>query len=181
MLKFKLKQMFLKFKFITIEVKLKMVIDFGKKELDFKKIMQIFLSSAAFAFALFILIWVMDYFSKELSNVILSNILTFLNENWPILIGFVLFIQLWEYLFKLYKGWLKYVAPLVSSIELIFGLWLVVVFFGGLTPLNLNEQVNIFLTFVNELFFTQFVVIALLILFIKYSQFFFYESKKIED
>jgi hypothetical protein len=173
--------MFLKFKFITIEVKTKMVIDFGKKELDFKKIMHILLSSVAFAFALFIVIWIVDYFSKELSNVILSNILTFLNENWPLLIGFVVFIQLWEYLFKLYKGWLKYIAPLVSSIELIFGLWLVVVFFGGLTQLNLNPQVNIFLEFINQLFFTQFIVIALLILFIKYAQFFFYESKKIDD
>jgi hypothetical protein len=86
--------MFLKFKFITIEVKTKMVIDFGKKELDFKKIMHILLSSVAFAFALFIVIWIVDYFSKELSNVILSNILTFLNENWPLLIGFVVFIQL---------------------------------------------------------------------------------------
>ena len=158
-----------------------MVINFKERELDFKRIMQILLSSAAFAFALFIVIWVIEYFSKEISNIFLTNILTFLNENWPLLIGFVLLIQFWDYLYTLYKGWLKYIAPLISSIELIFGLWLVVVFFGGLTPLNLNEQVNVFLTFINELFFTQFVVIALLILFIKYSQFFFYESKKFDN
>ena len=158
-----------------------MVIDFGKKELNFKKVVQIILSSAAFAFALFIVMWIIDYFSKDFSNVILNNILVFLNENWPILVGFVLFIQLWEYLYQLYKNRLKYFAPLVSSVELIFGLWLVVVFFGGLAPLNINEQVNVILKFVNDLFFTQFIVIVLLILFVKYSQFFFYESKKFDD
>jgi low affinity Fe/Cu permease len=81
----------------------------------------------------------------------------------------------------LYKGWLKYVAPFISSIELIFGLWIVVVFFAGLTPLSISEQLNIFLKFANELFFTQFVVVALLILFVKYAQFFFSESKKNEE
>ena len=158
-----------------------MVIDFGKRDLDFKKIVQIILSSAAFAFALFIVMWVIDYFSKEFANVILTNILVFLNENWPVLVGFVLIIQLWEYLYSLYKSRLKYFAPLISSVELIFGLWLVVVFFGGLAPLNINEQVNVILKFINDLFFTQFIVIVLLILFVKYSQFFFYESKKFED
>jgi len=158
-----------------------MVINFKDKELDFKKIGQILFSSAAFAFALFIVIWIIDYFVKGMPNVILSNILTFLNGNWPILVGFVVFIQLWDYLYFLYKGMLKYINPLMRSIELIFGVWLVVVFFAGLTPLNLNAQVNVFLVFVNDLFFTQFVVIALLILFVKYSQFFFYESKKVEE
>lgn len=158
-----------------------MVIDFGKKELDFRRIMQIFLSTGALTLALFIVIWVLDYFVKQMPNVIVSNLLAFLNGNWPILIGFVLFIQLWEYLYKLYKGWLTYGAPLVSSIELIFGLWLVVVFFAGLTPLSISEQVNVFLSFANELFYTQFIVICLLILFIKYAQFFFSESKRNED
>ncbi len=157
-----------------------MVIDFGKKQLDFKKVIQILFSSAAFALALFIVIWVIDYFSKAMPNVIISNILVFLNENWPILVGFVLLIQLWEYLFQLYKGWLKYIAPFISSVELIFGLWLVVVFFAGLTPLSISEQLNVFLKFANELFFSQFLIVALLILFIKYAQFFFYESKKNE-
>lgn len=174
--------MFLKFKYISCKVVLIMVIDFGnKKELDFKRIMQIFFSSAAFAFAIFIAIWVLDYFVKQMPNVLVSNLLNFLNDNWPILVGFVLLIQLWEYLFKLYKGWLKYIAPLMSSIELIFGFWLVVIFLAGLTPLSISEQLNVFLKFANELFFSQFVVIALLILFVKYAQFFFYESKKEED
>ncbi len=158
-----------------------MVIEFKKKELDFKKIGQILFSSAALAFAIFILIWIINYFVKEMPNLILSNILTFLNQNWPILVAFVLLIQLWEYLHFLYKGWLKYLHPLMMSIELIFGIWLVVVILGGLTPLNLNPQVNVFLMFINDLFFTQFVVVSLLILFINYSKFFFYESKKIED
>lgn len=158
-----------------------MAIDFGKKQLDFKRIMQVFFSSAAFTLALFIAMWVISYFAKEMPNVILSNILTFLADNWPVLAGFVLLVQLWEYLFQIYKGWLKYIAPLMSSIELIFGLWLVVVFLAGLTPLSISEQLNVFLKFANELFFSQFLVIALLILFIKYAQFFFYESKKLEE
>ena len=158
-----------------------MVIDFGKKDLDFKKIFQIILSSVAFSLALFIAMWIIEYFSKEIPNAIITNILVFLNENWPVLVGFVLFIQLWEYLYKLYKMRLKYFAPLVSSVELTFGLWLVVIFFAGLAPLNINEQVNIILNFINDLFFTQFVIIVLLILVVKYSQFFFYESKKFDD
>jgi hypothetical protein len=160
-----------------------MVIEFKKKGFDFKRVMQILLSSAAMALVIFIVIWVLEYFSKEISNVVLTNFKVFLVDNWPIIVGFVFIKLLWDYLHGLYykNKAIQYTAPLIVSIELIFGFWLVVVFLSGLTALSISEQVNVFLNFAKELFFAQFLVIALLILVVKYAQFFFSESKRNED
>lgn len=160
-----------------------MVIDFGKKEFDFKRVMQIILSTVALVLVIFIAIWIMDYFLVEFPNIVLQNLRNFLNDNWYILAGFVLLKLIWDYLYGLYykNKILRYVNPLINSIELVFGLWLVVVFLSGLTALSISEQLNVFLKFFSDFFFTQFLIIALLILVIKYAQFFFYESKRIKD
>jgi len=149
-----------------------MVIRFDQEKVDPKRIAQIIVSTAALAFAIFLAIWIIDYFNKEINMIALTNLNTFLISSWPILVGFVLIIGLWDYLFRFFKKWLKYAKPLVEGAELVFGLWLVVVFFDGIRIFNTNPQVDFFLKFPNELFFTQFIMVALLIIFIKYSQFF---------
>ncbi|MFA5931608.1 MAG: hypothetical protein WC821_04850 [archaeon] len=154
-----------------------MVIDFDDKEINFKKLAQIFISSFALAIALFLAIWVIDYLNKELNMVVLTNLSTFLTGNLLIVVGFVLFIGMWDYVYPFYLKWSKYAKPLVDALSLVFGLWLVVVFLGGLVIFNENPQLNLFLKFPSELFFSQLILIVLLFIFIKYSQFFLYESK----
>ncbi|MFA7134033.1 MAG: hypothetical protein WC122_03575 [archaeon] len=158
------------------------VINLDKKEFDFKKLMQLILSSVALALVIFIIIWILDYFLIEFPNIILQNLKIFLNDNWFILVGFVLLKLIWDYIYGLYykNKILNYTNPLIDSIELIFGFWLIIVFLSGLTVLSISEQLNVFLNFFSDLFFTQFLIIALLVLVVKYSQFFFYESKKIK-
>ncbi|MDD4128805.1 MAG: hypothetical protein PHY04_03665, partial [Candidatus ainarchaeum sp.] len=155
------------------------VINLDKKEFDFKKLMQLILSSVALALVIFIIIWILDYFLIEFPNIILQNLKIFLNDNWFILVGFVLLKLIWDYIYGLYykNKILNYTNPLIDSIELIFGFWLIIVFLSGLTVLSISEQLNVFLNFFSDLFFTQFLIIALLVLVVKYSQFFFYESK----
>ena len=58
-----------------------MVIDFGKKEFDFKRVMQIILSTVALVLVIFIAIWIMDYFLVEFPNIILQNLRNFLNDS----------------------------------------------------------------------------------------------------
>ncbi|MFA6319757.1 MAG: hypothetical protein WCX66_02430 [archaeon] len=159
------------------------VINLDKKEFDFKKLMQLILSSVALALVIFIIIWILDYFLIEFPNIILQNLKIFLNDNWFILVGFVLLKLIWDYIYGLYykNKILNYTNPLIDSIELIFGFWLIIVFLSGLTVLSISEQLNVFLKFFSDLFFTQFLIIALLVLVVKYSQFFFYESKRIKD
>jgi len=157
------------------------VINYGKKEIDPKRIIQALFSTAALAFAIFLAVWIIDYFNTEVKMVALTNLVVFLNNNWPIIIGFVLLIQIWEYIYPFYKKWLKYAKPLIDAISLIFGLWLVVVFLNGLRMFNETTQVDFFLRFPHELFFTQLVVVVGLFIFIKYAQFFLYESKKFDD
>ncbi|HPM86280.1 MAG: hypothetical protein PHO61_02645 [Candidatus ainarchaeum sp.] len=159
------------------------VINLDKKEFDFKKLMQLILSSVALALVIFIIIWILDYFLIEFPNIILQNLKIFLNDNWFILVGFVLLKLIWDYIYGLYykNKILNYTNPLIDSIELIFGFWLIIVFLSGLTVLSISEQLNVFLNFFSDLFFTQFLIIALLVLVVKYSQFFFYESKRIKD
>ncbi len=132
-----------------------MVIDFGKKEFDFKRVMQIILSTVALVLVIFIAIWIMDYFLVEFPNIVLQNLRNFLNDNWYILAGFVLLKLIWDYLYGLYykNKILRYVNPLINSIELVFGLWLVVVFLSGLTALSISEQLNVFLKFFSDFFF----------------------------
>jgi hypothetical protein len=159
------------------------VINLDKKEFDFKKLMQLILSSVALALVIFIIIWILDYFLIEFPNIILQNLKIFLNDNWFILVGFVLLKLIWDYIYGLYykNKILNYTNPLIDSIELIFGFWLIIVFLSGLTVLSISEQLNVILNFFSDLFFTQFLIIALLVLVVKYSQFFFYESKRIKD
>ncbi|MDD3086188.1 MAG: hypothetical protein PHD80_03775, partial [Candidatus ainarchaeum sp.] len=118
------------------------VINLDKKEFDFKKLMQLILSSVALALVIFIIIWILDYFLIEFPNIILQNLKIFLNDNWFILVGFVLLKLIWDYIYGLYykNKILNYTNPLIDSIELIFGFWLIIVFLSGLTVLSISEQ-----------------------------------------
>ena len=158
-----------------------MVIKFDQQKIDPKRIAQVIVSTAALAFAIFLAVWIIEYFNKEINMLALTNLNAFLSSSWPIIVGFVLVIGMWDYLFKFYKKWLKYAKPLVEGAELIFGLWLVVVFFNGLRIFNTNTQVDFFLKFPNELFFSQFIMVSLLIIFIKYSQFFIAQREAYSD
>jgi len=143
-----------------------------------KKIAQIFISSAALGIALLLAIWIIDYFNVELKLVALTNINWFLNAHWMIVVGFVLFIGLWQYLSPFYKKYLTYFQPLVDSIEILFGLWLIVVFLDGLRVFNTSTQAEFFMKFPADLFFNQFVIVVLLVILVKYSQYFLVSNKR---
>jgi len=149
----------------------------NQEEIDFRRILHAFVSTAALGIAIFITMWIIDYANKQLQTTILSNINFFLTNSWPIIIGFVLLIQIWEYIYPIRTEKLKYLNPLINAVSILFGLWLVVVFIDGLRFFNQNAQVDLIMAFPAQLFFTQIYWIIGLAILVKYAQFFLKESK----
>lgn len=142
-------------------------------ELDIKKIFQVVAASVALALAIFIAVWVIDYFNAVNEMVILTNISIFLKGYWPIITGFVFLISLWDYVYPIYRDKLRYVKPVIEATSIMFGLWLVAIFLKGLMVIaDVGEQAAPFLSFLHDLYFQQFVVLYLLFIFIGYSRFF---------
>jgi hypothetical protein len=144
------------------------------------KIAQVFVSSAALGVAILLAIWIVNYFNVELKLAALTNLSWFMNAYISVIIGFVLLMGLWQYLYPFYKKQLSYFKPLVESVEILFGLWLIVVFLDGLMIFNTNPQLDFFLKFPAQLFHGQFVILSLLVCLVKYSQFFMSASQKEE-
>ncbi|MEK6959322.1 MAG: hypothetical protein AABW59_04730 [archaeon] len=144
-----------------------------RKEFDLQEFLYSLTSTAALAFAVFIAMWVIAYFNETMKNAMLTNLNAFLASSWIVIVGFVLIVSVWEYFYPIYYDKMKYGRPAMLAIEFLFGFWLVAVFLDGLRAFVApTDQVNIFLTFPFKLFNEQFVMVALLLLFIHYARFF---------
>ncbi len=148
--------------------------EYGRsKEFDIGKVFQILAATMALGLCIFLVIAATDYFNPNSQIPLLANLKEFLNTYWMIIVGFVLLISLWEYIYPLYSKVLKYVKPIIDATSLMFGLWIVSVFLKGLIVfLDQNSQVAIFLNFPHNFFFQQFVVLYLLFTFVGYSKLF---------
>jgi hypothetical protein len=148
-------------------------------EIDLRKIGQIIASSVALGLAIYLLTWVLDYLNTSFSIAILSNVSVFLKGALYVFIVFVLLIGLWDYLFPKFEEKLKYIKPLVDATSLMFGLWLVAIFFKGLTVLIVDSasQIVVILTLLQKLYFEQFAVLYILFILIAYSKMLFMDKK----
>ncbi len=150
-----------------------MVIHYDDEDLDIKKVFQVIAASVALALAIFIAVWVIDYFNASNNMDILSNISLFLTTYWSVIVGFVFLISLWDYVYPIYRKKLKYVKPIIEATSIMFGLWIVATFLKGLLVIvNVGDQAAPFLTLLHDLYFQQFAVLYLLFIFIGYSRFF---------
>lgn len=147
--------------------------DGSDNEFDLRRLFQIFAASAAMALALFVAVWVVDYFNVTAGLDLLTNLSTFIKSNWYIVVGFIFFISIWEYIYPMYSKKLKYVKPIVDATSLMFGLWLVAIFLKGLAVfVEASSPPALFLGLLHDLYFTQFAVIYLLFIFVGYSKVF---------
>jgi hypothetical protein len=146
---------------------------YSEVSFSFKSFAHAFVSSAALAIMLLIVIWVINYFNYSIQMEVLSNLNLFLISNWYILVNFTLLISIWDYLYPLYKRKLNYVKPLIDSIGLIFGFWLVAIFLYGLKVFvdPFNEVLHLALNFMHDVFFELNILLFLLFLFVSYAKF----------
>ena len=129
-------------------------------------------SSAALAVAILILIWIINYFNEGLKLEVLTGISGFLTTFWWVIVAFVLLISMWDYLYSLYKPKLIYINPLIDSIGLFFGFWLVASILYGLKFFIEPENVaNLFLSIMHDIFYQLNILLFLLFLFISYGKF----------
>jgi hypothetical protein len=143
-----------------------------REEFNWKEFFHAFVSSAALAVALLISIWVIEYFNESLNLEILTKLAGFLETFWWVIVAFVLLISLWDYVYSLYKPKLKYAKPLIDSIGLFFGFWLIASLFYGLTYFVEPGNVAIlFLTIMHDVFYQLNILLFLLFLFISYGNF----------
>jgi len=126
------------------------------------------ISTAALAIAIILVIFIGQYFNEVLNMLWLQALTDFLTTWWFVLIGFVLLVSVWDYIFPFYEDKLQVVKPLIQTIGLVFGLWLVAEFVAALTLLVGEDFV---LQSFRNIFFEFFVWIFLLFLFIKYAQY----------
>jgi len=147
--------------------------DDSDNEFDLRRVFQVFAASAAMALALFVAVWVIDYFNVVAGIELLTNLSTFIKNNWYIVVGFIFFISIWEYIYPLYSKKLKYVKPIVDATSIMFGLWLVAIFLKGLVVfVEAASQPALFLGLLHDLYFNQFAIIYLLFIFVGYSKVF---------
>jgi hypothetical protein len=151
------------------------------KKFDFKKLGYALASTLALAFAILLIIGAINYFNKEMNLIVLTNLNVFLIDNWFIIVGFVLFIELWDFFYNIYRKQLRIVKPLVEVISTMFAIWLISVLLNGLRVFLIpeNNAIDIFLKFPYDFLIEQFAIIFLLILFGNYAKYFFSDSKRL--
>jgi hypothetical protein len=89
-----------------------------------------------------------------------------------VIVAFVLLISLWDYLYSLYKPKLVYINPLIDSIGVFFGFWLVASILYGLKFFVEPENVaNLFLSVMHDIFYQLNILLFLLFLFVSYGKF----------
>ena len=143
------------------------------QEFSFKKFAHAIVSSVAFAIALLVVMWIINYFNVTAQIEVLTSILDFLNAYWIVLVAFVLLISLWDYLYSVYKSKLKYIKPAIDAIGILFGLWIIAIILYGLRVFTeTTNPINVFLEFLHTIFYEQTLLLFLLFLFISYSKFF---------
>ena len=152
-----------------------------KKEFDFKGLAYPLLRTIALAVAIFIAIWVLNYFAP-MKVPVMENLLVFLTNNWYYVVGFVLLVSVWEYVYPLYYKQLKYGAPAIEAISLLFGFWLVAIFLWGMKVFTASSpEVSTMLQFIGDFFFALEIPIFILFLVVTYARFFMKEKEREED
>ncbi len=130
------------------------------------------LRAAAFAIGLILVMFIAGYYNENLMIDWVGGLVGFLKTYWAIISGFLLLISVWEYFYPFYKEkvYIKYVKPLMDSVGLTFGLWLVVEFISALSYFIPDAEAVQVLGSFKEIFFMYFVWIFLLIIFINYAK-----------
>lgn len=147
---------------------------FNSKKFSFKKFLQPIVGAGVLAVFLLILIWIFDYLNSELNNFVIFHLHEFFVYNWFYIVGFVLIIGIWDYLYKTFKdSFLRYFAPLFDAFGIFFAIWIISVILNGLRIFIESEsQLNLFFSFLHELFYSQPILLALLLILMYYSKFF---------
>ena len=101
----------------------------------------------------------------------LTGLIEFLKVYLGVIAGFVVLISIWDYLYPFYrdKQAAKYTKPLMDSVGLTFGLWLVLEFVARLAYFVPDPATSVFLTTGLDMFFKFFALIFVLILLINYG------------
>lgn len=127
--------------------------------------------AAAFTIALLLVMLIGGYLNESWKVEWLTGLIDFLAVYLAIIAGYVFMISIWDYLYPFYKDkkLTKYVKPLITSIGLAFGLWLVLEFVARLAYFVPDDGTAAFLTTGLEVFFKFFALIFILILFVNYG------------
>ena len=143
-------------------------------KIDARRLFQLIGGCVAFACALFLLAWIVDYVNIVLDVLILTKVSFFLKNYWVSLTGFVLLAVVWDYVYPLYQKKLVYVKPIVNATLIMFGLWVIAILLKSLTEVMPMDAMAAFgLNLVYTLYYDQFVVIFLLFILIGYSRLYF--------
>jgi hypothetical protein len=153
--------------------------DYYIEKFSWKKFLHSFLAAFILAIFFFILIWVVGYFDPIGENIFLTHFNLFLVNNWFFIVGFVFVISIWDYLFGLFKKTkLRYINPFFESFSVFFGIWLISIVINGLKLfVEEGNELNLFLGFLNNLFYSQTLLLFVLILLIYYSKFFLKDNE----
>ena len=127
--------------------------------------------AAAFTIALLLVMLIGGYLNQSWRLEWLTGLIDFLTVYIPIIAAYVFMISIWDYLHPFYKDkkMTKYIKPLIASIGLTFGLWLVLEFIARLAYFVPDESTATFLTMGIEVFFKFFALIFILILLVNYG------------
>ena len=143
-----------------------------------KGILHPVLKAAAFSIALILVMFIAEYYNSALGVDWIGGLVGFLKTYWAIISGFVLLVSVWDYLYPFYKdkNYAKYMKPLIDSVGLTFGLWLVVEFIAALAYFLPDANAIFLLGSFRDIFFIYFVWIFLLFMFINYARLFLEEK-----
>jgi hypothetical protein len=150
-----------------------------KQKFSWKKFVQSFFPPIIIGVFIFILIWIINYFDPLGESILLSSIITFFENNWFFFILFILIFSVWDYINNVFKNSLRFVAPLINSISIMFAFWIIGLIFNGLKLfLEQDHFANVFLSFLHDLVYQQTLILFVLILLINYSKFFLKDYKE---
>jgi hypothetical protein len=151
---------------------------YSKQKFSWKKFIQSFFPPIIMGIFIFIFIWVINYFDPLGENILLSSIIIFFENNWLLFILLILIFSVWDYLNKVFKKSLRFIAPLINSISIMFAFWIIGLIFNGLKLfLEQDHFANVFLSFLHDLVYQQTLILFVLILLISYSKFFLKDYK----
>lgn len=150
---------------------------FNSRKFSFKRFFQPIVASGVMAVFLLILIWVFEYLNADLDNFVIFHLHAFFVYNWFYIAGFVLIIGVWDYLYKTFKdSFLRYLSPIFDAFGVFFAIWIIGVILNGLRIFIESEsQLHIFFSFLYDLFYSQTILLAILLVLIYYSKFFLKE------
>lgn len=146
---------------------------YSERQFSVKKFLRAFVAAGAMAIFLLLLMWVIEYFNPANENIILTKLNLFLVENWLFIVGFILIISVWEYLYGVFKTTkIRYLAPLLDAFGIFFALWLIAVILRGLILFVTADSPFIpVLRFLYDLVYSQPVLIFVFLILVFYSNF----------